>query len=492
MVKLDNITFLYGQGEGRDAGVSNVSLTVQKGECVVLCGKSGCGKTTVTRLVNGLIPHFYTGRLSGSVTVCGNDVSGQPIAQTASFVSSVFQNPRSQFFNVDTTSELAFGCENQGMETGDILRRIENTAALLGLHELMGRSIFELSGGEKQRVACGSVYAASPEVYVLDEPSSNLDAASIEKLRRILKTLKEQGKTLLISEHRLYYLSELADRYVYMEDGKVARMLDRLEICAMPPVERAGMGLRCLELERIDDRGGRNAAPPGSGALLVENLVCKRGGRRVLDVPRLRLPRGEILAVVGSNGAGKSTFACCLCGILKHKGTCSMNGKALSNKKRIELSYMVMQDVGHQLFSESVSEELALGRKETDVERADGLLRALDLYELRDSHPMALSGGQKQRLAIAGAACAGKEILIYDEPTSGLDAVNMNRICSLIQSMADRVFITAVITHDLEFILSCCTSVLQLSAGKVADHYVLAGPGIKKIKRYFLKEGDCL
>lgn len=488
MVKIEKATFLYGQGEGRDAGVFDVNLTVQKGECVVLCGTSGCGKTTVTRLVNGLIPHFYTGRLDGSVAVGGNDVSRQPIAETAPLVGSVFQNPRSQFFNVDTTSELAFGCENQCMEANDILRRIDDTAALFDLRELMGRSIFELSGGEKQRIACGSVYAAGPEVYVLDEPSSNLDAASIEKLRRILAVLKEQGKTLLISEHRLYYLTELADRYVYMEEGKVARVLDKREIHALPSGKRAAMGLRCLDLNDIDYTGGPLVSN-GREALLIENLVCKRGGKRVLDIPGLRLPKGEILAVVGPNGAGKSTFAGCLCGILKHNGTCSIGGKALNAKKRVALSYMVMQDVGRQLFTESVSEELALGRKGTNGQTADDLLRALDLYELRDVHPMALSGGQRQRLAIAGAACAGKEILIYDEPTSGLDAVNMNRVCSLIRSMAGRVYVTAVITHDPELILSCCTSVLHLSAGGAAEHYALDRPGIEKIKRHFLKEG---
>ncbi|SHI23088.1 energy-coupling factor transport system ATP-binding protein [Sporobacter termitidis DSM 10068] len=487
MITLQNVSFRYGTGGDASGGVREVDLHIRKGDCVVLCGRSGCGKTTLTRLVNGLIPHFYEGVLSGEVRVGGRDSAARSLAKTAEIVGSVFQNPRSQFFNVDTTGELAFGCENQGLPREEILRRVDGARVLFGLDGLMDRSIFELSGGEKQRIACGSVYAAGPEVYVLDEPSANLDAGATEKLRQILAALKARGKTLLISEHRLYYLAELADMYLYMEDGRVTRALDRREMRALPPGERAAMGLRSLDLNGADYRG-RAAAPRDGGALLIENLVCRRGRRRVLDIPRLSLPSGEILAVVGANGAGKSTFAHCLGGILRHKGTFSVDGKALSDKKRVEMSYMVMQDVSRQLFTESVLEELSLGRREAPVKEAEDLLRALGLYELRDKHPMALSGGQKQRLAVAAAAFAGKEILLYDEPTSGLDAVNMRRICALIQDMADRVFITAVITHDLEFILSCCTSVLELSGGTVTDHYALDGPGVEKIKRHFLKE----
>ena len=179
MIEFKNVSFHYGGEQGTGEGVDNINLTVETGEVVVLCGPSGCGKTTLTRLINGLAPHFYPGELEGEVRVDGVCVSTAPLSETSRLVGSVFQNPKSQFFNVDTTGELVFGCENFGLERDEIRRRLDKTVEDMKLDALLGRNIFELSGGEKQQIACGSVYTAQPEVYVLDEPSSNLDKKAI-------------------------------------------------------------------------------------------------------------------------------------------------------------------------------------------------------------------------------------------------------------------------------------------------------------------------
>ena len=217
MIRIDHVTFSYGGETEQTGGIQDIELQIEHGEFVVLCGESGCGKTTVTRLLNGLIPHYYEGSMSGSVWVNGAEVSKQPLYDTAKIVGSVFQNPRSQFFNVDTTSEITFGCENLGQPAETIRERLERTIRDFHLEKLMGRNIFHLSGGEKQKIACAGVSIMEPEILVLDEPSSNLDAASISDLRKILAFWKEQGKTIVISEHRLYYLRGVADRFVYME-----------------------------------------------------------------------------------------------------------------------------------------------------------------------------------------------------------------------------------------------------------------------------------
>ena len=162
MIKLNHVTFRYDGGI-QDHGLTDVSLTVHQGEVVLLCGESGCGKTTLTRLINGLIPHYYSGSLSGDVRVCDKDVCATPLYETAKFVGSVFQNPRSQFYCMDTNSELAFACENQGLSTDEINRRIQRTISHLHLRNLMHRNIFKLSGGEKQKIACGCVHTASPD-----------------------------------------------------------------------------------------------------------------------------------------------------------------------------------------------------------------------------------------------------------------------------------------------------------------------------------------
>jgi energy-coupling factor transport system ATP-binding protein len=348
----------------------------------------------------------------------------------------------------------------------------------------MDRSIFELSSGEKQRIACASVYAAGPDVFVLDEPSSNLDAPSVEMLRRILEKLKTAGKTIVVSEHRLYYLSELADRFIYMEDGKIVREYTSRSLCAMKQDELERLGLRSPDAQKT----GRNLAatflPQRKDAvetIEIKNLRYRYGKNTALDIPSLFLRCGEITAIIGYNGAGKSTLAGCFCGILKHRGTVSLKGNTLSRKERIAKSYMVMQDVNHQLFTESVLDELTLNIPEDRKARAAAVLGTMGLAPFTDTHPLALSGGQKQRVAVAGAVCAGKEFLIYDEPTSGQDYQSMISTCDLIRGAAEEALLSLVITHDAEFIFNCCTSVLHLESGAVKEYYPLDEAGIEKL-----------
>lgn len=223
MIEFENVSFSYiGQEHG---GLHDINLKISDGECVLFCGRSGCGKTTITRLVNGLIPQFYQGELRGHVLVDGQEISNIPMYQIAAKVGSVFQNPRTQFFNVDTDSEIAFGIENEARPPKALAERVEQTAKDLQIQNLRNRNIFELSGGEKQKIAFASVYAMNPQIYLLDEPSSNLDMTSIQELREHLRLIKKQGKTVLIAEHRLYYLMELADRIVYEDIEKLELFL---------------------------------------------------------------------------------------------------------------------------------------------------------------------------------------------------------------------------------------------------------------------------
>ena len=252
MIRFDNVSFHYGGEHGTGEGVDEINLAVADGECVVLCGASGCGKTTLTRLINGLAPHFYEGVMEGAVYADDFNIAAAELHETASLVGSVFQNPKSQFFNVDTTGELAFGCENAGMPQEEIRERVEKTRTDMKMDALMNRNIFELSGGEKQQIACGSVYTSDPKVYVLDEPSSNLDKKAIKRLHDILVAVKNSGRTIVISEHRLYYLTDIADRFVYMEDGRITKEFTAAQMKALSDDALRDLGLRCTDIRRIE------------------------------------------------------------------------------------------------------------------------------------------------------------------------------------------------------------------------------------------------
>lgn len=482
MIELRQITFSYsGQERG---GLQDVNLTIRDGECVLLCGRSGCGKTTITRLVNGLIPRFYAGDLSGQVFINGHDIADYPMYEIAEHIGSVFQNPRTQFFNVDSDSEIAFGMENEACPPEEMKKRIDITAKDLDIGHLRGRSLHELSGGEKQKIAFASVYAMNPDIYLLDEPSSNLDMDAIGDLKRHLALVKKQGKTILIAEHRLYYLMDIVDRIVYMEQGQITGIYTPKQFREISEAKREEMGLRAIDLKTVHPKSAFPVQPVP--LLELKNVSLRYRKHPVLDGINVKAGAGETIGIIGHNGAGKTTFSRALCGLHKNSdGQFTWNGQPQSYKDRLKRSYMVMQDVNYELFAESVKAECTFGIRGASPGLVESTMEKLGLSPYQNKHPNMLSGGQKQRVAVAVSMICGKELLVFDEPTSGLDFDSMTQVAELIRELSAAGKIIFIVTHDYELICRTCSRVLHVDHGEQCEDFPVSPITENQIRRLF-------
>jgi len=469
MIRFDDYSFSYGS-DVNEHGIRDIDITIKKGECVLFCGASGCGKTTLLRSVNGIIPHMTEGVSSGKVYVEDRSVSDIELYEISKSVTSVFQNPKSQFFNTDVESEIVFSLENQGIDIPVIEERLKDTMETLKIQSLAERSMFELSGGEKQQVAFAGAYISSAQIVILDEPTANLDHDAIVKIREILSKMKESGKTILISEHRLWWLKDLADRAVFMREGRIDRILSGSDFYGMNNEERTGLGLRKLDFdvnhkicEHIPD-GNK-----GREVLNVSNLELSYKKRVVQQNLNFTVYEGEILGIVGINGAGKTTLLRVLAGLSKQKsGTIFLYGKRSTSGYRRKCFGMVMQDVNYQLFADSCENECRLGNPGVDGKKAGEILDEAMLHGLNERHPQSLSGGQKQRLALAVCKASDKDILLLDEPTSGLDHQSMSAVRDMLNRLASEGKTIVVVTHDSEFVEMVCDRIIELTKNNIA------------------------
>lgn len=468
MIGLKNICFRYGSENSQNTGeLKNINLTVGNGELVLISGPSGCGKTTVLRLINGLIPRFYRGILKGDVLLDGRSFKKSELYDSARIVGTVFQNPKSQFYNVDTTGELAFACENQGLPEADIYRRIDKTVADLHMEDLMDRNIFHLSDGEKQKIACASVETAGVKIILLDEPSANLDYDATLMLKKLILHWKKEGKTIVVAEHRIAYLWDIMDRLIIMKEGETVKEIKAGEKDILNETDLEKLGLRTRFMESPTQINMPSVKPDDRVITLKNFSFAYNGGKgKTLNIQSLKIALNRITAIVGKNGAGKTTFLNCFCGLERScKGIFEYEGRILNNRERKKLCFMVMQNTGNQLFTESVLDEVLISlpkKTKNRQEEAMNMLRRLDLESLAKRHPQSLSGGQKQRLAIACALATGRKILVLDEPTSGLDYAHMQETAHLLSKIRSMGTTIIVVTHDSELIHACCTRLIRM------------------------------
>jgi energy-coupling factor transporter ATP-binding protein EcfA2 len=505
LIRIRELNFTYN-GTERPA-LNKINLTIEDGHFVLVTGASGGGKSTLCRVFNGLVPHFYGGKISGKAEVQGMDILKTPPKELATKVGMVFQDPENQLVTTDVEREIAFGLENLGYPKNLIARRIEEALDTAGIAHLRFARNNELSGGEKQKVAIASVLALHPEILVLDEPTSELDPQSAEEVLRLLERLNDElGLTVILIEQRLDRVVHLVDRMLVMGGGEILADGRPAEVMngniaglgiGLPPVIRLmrelkshNAALNGLPLTVKDARlrlqkvlqNVKTSAFADAGASLepvlnIDKVWFAYGERAVLKNINLNIGRGEFIAVMGRNASGKTTLVKQLNGLLKPtKGRVRLGGVDTRKSTAADLSRRVgyvFQNPNDHLFADTVEDEIAFslrnrGVDETKITKA--VAEMLDEFELgryRKSYPRNLSGGERQRVALASVLVGEPEVIVLDEPTRGMDYVLKKKLINYLDDYRRRGNTVIMVSHDVETIAECAQRVVLLSEGRV-------------------------
>ena len=462
MLEFKDVSFTYKNSNNKV--LDRVNFKINKGECILLTGVSGSGKSTLIHLMNGLIPTLYEGQLEGEILFKNKDLKDIESYDISKNIGYVSQDPRGHFFTTNTTSELVFSMENYGIPLNEMKKKYSELVNLLELEKLVDKNIIYISSGERQKIAIGCSLSLEPEIIILDEPSSNLDFHMTKKLKQLIEKLKTKGYTIIIAEHRMYYIQDLIDRVFVINNGKVIEKTIS-DLKSNNEVPLRSLDIFNLELENISCKNKE---------LLMEinNITYKN----ILSNITTTVYKGDVIGLIGKNGVGKTTLLRLLSNIMKPD-----KGKVVGKV----IPFLVMQDMDYQFFTESVESEMKFGSADNDLEKINSLLMKLGLTEFKDKIPFELSGGQKQRLLIAISALANVNLLMFDEPTSGLDYVNMTKVSGILKDLSKNSALI-VATHDIEFLYKTCNRVVYLDDKVIKEDFYLNLENKKKVNNIFI------
>lgn len=500
ILTLKNLSFSYPESDRK--AIENISLSVREGEFIVICGRSGCGKTTLLRLLkNELAP---VGKREGEILFCGKAMDDIDAGTSAKSVGFVAQNPESQTVTDKVWHELAFGMENLGYNADEMRLRAGELANYFGINGWLHSDTATLSGGQKQLLALASVMVLSPKILLLDEPTSQLDPiAASGFINTLQKINRELGMTVILSEHRLEEVFPIADRVVVMDEGKIACSDEPEKVCgalAKSPIS-AGFPSAARIFSGLDGKGkcpltvreGREflssfekkslpveeEKPSDEVAFSMKNVWQRyeRNSPDILKGADIEVRRGEILSLLGGNGSGKTTLISVIAGIEKaYRGKITILGKNIK-KYGAELHRgivaMLPQDVSTVFIKNTVRDDLfdicrAVGcSKDEAGKKIAAICGELSITEVLSRHPYDLSGGEGQRAALAKILLTEPKILLLDEPTKGIDAFAKQTLMAILRRLSEGGVTVFIVTHDTEFAAEISDRCAMLFDGKV-------------------------
>jgi energy-coupling factor transport system ATP-binding protein len=491
MINIKQLSFQYPQTSHKV--LDNVTLDIPEGTLTLVTGASGSGKSTLLRCINGLVPHFSGGVISGEIRVFGSDPIGEGVAVMAGKVGFVFQEPEAQFVFDTVEDEIVFSLENMGMSREDMDRSINQVLYELGLSDLRHRKINTLSGGEQQKVSIASALVAHPKVLVLDEPTSQLDPISADEVLKFMLDLKsQQNLTVLISEHRLERLLPYADLILNLAVNKTIHFGDPQQVLPemdqVPPIieiaQRFGLSPLPLTPETfpkistdlLPSSNKQSHYDPTNKAeilLSVQKLINSFENRTILKEVDLDLQGGEILVLMGPNGSGKTTFLRSVLKLIPSSGDIFLNGVAIKNLHFSEVIQNIAylpQNPNDLLFAESIIDELKItlknhGRDFNSINYSK-FLEHFGLADKGSQYPRDLSVGERQRTALAAITVHDPKIIFLDEPTRGLDYHAKRSLSGLFQQWRGQGKAILLVTHDVEFAAQLADRVAVLKRGQ--------------------------
>jgi energy-coupling factor transport system ATP-binding protein len=493
LIEVNNLFYWYPDME--KPALNNINLKIEEGELVLVVGPSGCGKSTLLRLFNRIVPDYYGGKIGGSINIDGKNITQCSKKEIIKKAGIVYQHPEKQIVMQDVEREIAFGLENLNTDLSKMKRNVAEVVSFLNLNHIKNKSTSEISGGEKQRVAIGSVIAMDPDIMMFDEPTSQLDPIGAEEVLSFIKKLnRDTGKTVILVEQRLDRCFDMADRIIFMEDGKISgegtpsRIPDNINKKYFMPnltylFKQAGYINPPVNVKQARDliRNVDVKTPHISEKICKEEamVISKvnfeyEKGMKVLKDISFALGKGEILGVMGENGAGKSTMFKIIAGLIdNYSGEIKVNGKEIrkmSMAERIRNIGYLSQNPNDYLGRETVFDEIAYTLRNIgayDGEKVEDLIKKLSLGQVRDKNPRDLSGGEKQRVAIACTMVTEPDILVLDEPTRGLDSFNKEILGEMLEKLSAEGKTVVLITHDSDFAGDYTDRVMMMFNGEI-------------------------